>query len=56
MLVPDVDFRSLITLPSSLVCATAPSSTALIVGRAVAGIGVGGLFSGAINILAFCCK
>ncbi|EHK99542.1 putative HC-toxin efflux carrier TOXA [Glarea lozoyensis 74030] len=38
----------------SLVCATAPTSTALIVGRAVAGLGVGGLFSGAINILAFC--
>lgn len=38
----------------SLVCATAPTSTALIIGRAVAGLGVGGLFSGAINILAFC--
>ncbi|KAF7919910.1 uncharacterized protein EAE98_009144 [Botrytis deweyae] len=38
----------------SLVCATAPNSTALIVGRAVAGIGVGGLFSGAIVILAYC--
>ncbi|KAG9235862.1 MFS multidrug transporter-like protein [Amylocarpus encephaloides] len=37
----------------SLVCATAPTSTALIIGRAVAGIGVGGLFSGAINILAY---
>lgn len=41
---------------SSLVCATAPNSTALIVGRAIAGIGVGGLFSGAIVILAYCCK
>ncbi|CAD6439775.1 c662d074-d5a0-45db-a8c8-0f2c53d46d6c [Sclerotinia trifoliorum] len=38
----------------SLVCATAPNSTALIVGRAIAGIGVGGLFSGAIVILAYC--
>ncbi|TEY31533.1 hypothetical protein BOTCAL_0795g00020 [Botryotinia calthae] len=38
----------------SLVCATAPNSTALIIGRAVAGIGVGGLFSGAIVILAYC--
>ncbi|KAJ9602487.1 hypothetical protein H2200_013030 [Cladophialophora chaetospira] len=36
----------------SLVCATAPSSTALIVGRAVAGIGVGGIFSGALVIIA----
>ncbi|PQE16935.1 major facilitator superfamily transporter protein [Rutstroemia sp. NJR-2017a BBW] len=40
----------------SLVCATAPNSTALIVGRAVAGMGTGGLFSGAIVILAYCCK
>ncbi|RDW94431.1 hypothetical protein BP5796_00194 [Coleophoma crateriformis] len=38
----------------SLVCATAPSSTALIIGRALAGIGVGGLFSGAVVILAYC--
>jgi MFS family permease len=40
----------------SLVCATAPSSVALIIGRAIAGIGVGGLFSGAITILAYTCK
>lgn len=39
---------------SSLICATAPSSKALIIGRAVAGIGTGGLFSGAIVILAYC--
>ncbi|KAL3423790.1 major facilitator superfamily transporter [Phlyctema vagabunda] len=38
----------------SLVCATAPNSVALIIGRAVAGIGSGGLFSGAIVILAYC--
>ncbi|PMD22028.1 MFS toxin efflux pump [Hyaloscypha hepaticicola] len=38
----------------SLVCATAPSSVALIVGRAIAGAGTGGLFSGAIVILAYC--
>ncbi|KAE9370450.1 MFS toxin efflux pump [Stipitochalara longipes BDJ] len=38
----------------SLVCATAPSSVALIVGRAIAGMGTGGLFSGAIVILAYC--
>jgi len=36
----------------SLVCAVAPSSTALIVGRAVAGMGVGGIFSGALVIIA----
>lgn len=30
----------------------APSSTALIVGRAVAGMGVGGIFSGALVIIA----
>lgn len=37
----------------SLVCATAPSSQALIVGRAIAGLGVGGIFSGALVILAY---
>lgn len=36
----------------SLICAVAPSSTALIVGRAIAGIGVGGIFSGALVIIA----
>lgn len=36
----------------SLICAVAPSSTALIVGRAIAGIGVGGIFSGALIIIA----
>ncbi|KAH0165205.1 MFS general substrate transporter, partial [Aureobasidium melanogenum] len=38
----------------SLVCATAPSSNALIVGRAIAGVGVGGLFTGSLSII-FCC-
>ncbi|KUJ22096.1 putative MFS toxin efflux pump [Mollisia scopiformis] len=38
----------------SLVCATAPTSKALIVGRAIAGLGSGGLFSGAVVILAYC--
>ncbi|KAK7719344.1 hypothetical protein SLS63_010093 [Diaporthe eres] len=37
----------------SLVCALAPSSTAFIVGRAVAGMGTAGLFSGSIVILAY---
>lgn len=36
----------------SLICALAPSSIVLIVGRAIAGIGVGGLFSGALVIMA----
>lgn len=35
----------------SVVCAAAPSSTALIVGRAVAGIGSSGLTSGALTII-----
>ncbi|EAW07570.1 MDR family MFS transporter [Aspergillus clavatus NRRL 1] len=35
----------------SLICAVAPSSTVLIVGRAVAGIGVAGIFSGAMVII-----
>lgn len=37
----------------SLVCAVAPTSTAFIVGRAVAGMGTAGLFSGSIVILAY---
>lgn len=37
----------------SLVCAVSPSSTAFIVGRAVAGMGTAGLFSGSIVILAY---
>ncbi|KAJ5096909.1 MFS transporter [Penicillium angulare] len=35
----------------SVVCATAPNSVALIVGRAVAGLGAAGLFSGALIII-----
>lgn len=37
----------------SLICAVAPSSTTLIVGRAVAGMGVSGIFSGALIIIAY---
>ena len=36
----------------SLICGVAPNSTALIVGRAIAGLGASGLFSGALIILA----
>lgn len=36
----------------SVVCGAAPNSTALIVGRAIAGVGAAGIFSGAILILA----
>ncbi|KAI9831282.1 MAG: MFS sugar transporter [Phylliscum demangeonii] len=36
----------------SLVCAVAPNSVALIVGRAIAGIGTAGIFSGALIIIA----
>lgn len=36
----------------SLICGVAPNSTTLIVGRAVAGVGAAGLFSGAMLILA----
>ncbi|KAM4062978.1 major facilitator superfamily protein [Hirsutella rhossiliensis] len=35
----------------SLVCAVAPTSTAFIVGRAIAGIGTAGIFSGSIVVL-----
>ncbi|KAL3472536.1 major facilitator superfamily domain-containing protein [Aspergillus californicus] len=38
----------------SLICAVAPSSTVLIVGRAVAGIGVAGIFSGSMVIISLC--
>ncbi|KAH6842994.1 major facilitator superfamily domain-containing protein [Chaetomium sp. MPI-CAGE-AT-0009] len=37
----------------SLVCAAAPSSNAFIVGRAVAGVGTAGLFSGGVVILSY---
>lgn len=37
----------------SLICAVAPSSIALIVGRAVAGTGAAGLFTGALVIIAY---
>jgi MFS family permease len=36
----------------SLVCGVTPSSIGLIVGRAIAGVGAAGLFSGALIILA----
>lgn len=34
-----------------MICGVASSSTVLIVGRAIAGIGVGGIFSGALVII-----
>ncbi|KAH0833590.1 putative HC-toxin efflux carrier TOXA [Fonsecaea pedrosoi] len=37
----------------SLVCGTAPNSTALIIGRAIAGIGSAGIFSGAITMIVY---
>ena len=36
----------------SLVCGVAPTSTALIVGRAIAGLGSAGLFTGAMTVVA----
>ncbi|OCK86100.1 putative efflux pump antibiotic resistance protein [Lepidopterella palustris CBS 459.81] len=39
----------------SLICATAPNSTALIVGRALAGLGAAGLFPGSVLILMHSC-
>lgn len=35
----------------SLICGVAPSSTILIVGRAIAGIGVAGIFAGGLIII-----
>ncbi|PVH88509.1 putative HC-toxin efflux carrier [Cadophora sp. DSE1049] len=37
----------------SLICGVAPNSTALIVGRAIAGLGSAGIFSGALIIVAY---
>jgi MFS family permease len=37
----------------SLICGVAPNSVALIIGRAVAGIGSAGIFSGAMIIIAY---
>ncbi|KAG9230449.1 putative HC-toxin efflux carrier [Amylocarpus encephaloides] len=37
----------------SLICGVAPNSTALIVGRAISGVGSAGIFSGALIIVAF---
>lgn len=37
----------------SLICAVAPNSVALIVGRAIAGVGSAGIFSGSLIILAY---
>jgi MFS family permease len=37
----------------SLICGVAPNSTALILGRAIAGIGSAGIFSGALMIVAY---
>ena len=37
----------------SVVCGAAPTSVALIIGRAVAGIGSAGIFSGALVIIAY---
>lgn len=36
----------------SLICGAAPSSVALIIGRAIAGVGSAGIFSGCILIIA----
>ncbi|KAF3481676.1 uncharacterized protein GIQ15_04435 [Arthroderma uncinatum] len=48
-------FLSAITIfeVGSVVCGAAPNSTALIIGRAVAGIGSAGIFSGALIIIAY---
>lgn len=39
----------------SLICALAPNSTALIVGRAIAGFGAAGVFTGVLLIIAHIC-
>jgi MFS family permease len=37
----------------SLICGVAPNSLAFIVGRAIAGLGAGGIFAGALTILSY---
>jgi MFS family permease len=37
----------------SLICGVAPNSTTFIVGRAIAGLGAGGIFAGALTIIAY---
>ena len=37
----------------SLICGVAPSSTSFIIGRAIAGLGAGGIFAGALTIVAY---
>lgn len=40
----------------SLICGVAPNSTALIIGRAIAGVGAAGIGSGSYTIVAFAAK
>ena len=37
----------------SLICGVAPNSIALIIGRAVAGLGSAGIFQGALTIISY---
>jgi MFS family permease len=37
----------------SLICGVAPSSLVFIIGRAIAGLGAGGIFAGALTIIAY---
>ncbi|KAL3709563.1 hypothetical protein TMatcc_003353 [Talaromyces marneffei ATCC 18224] len=45
-------FAMLIFVVGSIICAAAPNSIALILGRAIAGVGASGLMSGAVLIIA----
>lgn len=40
-------------LIGSLICATAANTTIFIIGRAIAGVGAGGVFSGSLTITAY---
>lgn len=54
---PPLSFEyACLLLDSSLVCAIAPTSNALIIGRAIAGAGVGGLFTGSILVVIYSSK
>lgn len=43
----------MLTISLPVVCGAAPNSVALIIGRAVAGVGSAGIFSGALVIIAY---
>ena len=44
-----------ISVVGSILCAAAPTSSAFIIGRAIAGVGAAGLYQGALSIIGYTC-